>query len=162
MDNTSPHISVIILNWNGWQDTIECLETVLKNNYQNYHIFLIDNFSEDDSITRIRQWATGDWNMGIETNFPDLIYPLVKKPVRLFELNLELNIDPEEQLVKQSWENIVTACAECNHRKGGRTLQEANMSLRRVPFDPPTSAQYLFEHHLSRLWLLCSHPDQIH
>jgi len=106
MDNTSPHISVIILNWNGWQDTIECLETVLKNNYQNYHILLIDNFSEDDSITRIRQWASGDWNMEIKTSFPDLVYPLVKKPVKLLELNLEVNNNPEEQMAGQSWKNI--------------------------------------------------------
>jgi hypothetical protein len=106
MDNTFPHISVIILNWNGWQDTIECLETVLKNNYQNYHILVIDNFSEDDSIARIRQWATGDRNMEIKTSFSDLVYPLVKKPVRLFEMNLEANISLEEQLANQSWKNI--------------------------------------------------------
>ena len=47
------HVSLIILNWNGWNDTIECLESVLKSKYENYHIILIDNFSEDNSIEKV-------------------------------------------------------------------------------------------------------------
>lgn len=34
------------------------------------------------------------------------------------------------------WENVVTACRECNHRKGGRTPEEANMLLMSVPRQP--------------------------
>ena len=34
------------------------------------------------------------------------------------------------------WENIVAACKTCNHRKAGRTPQEAHMSLVRQPFRP--------------------------
>lgn len=49
---------------------------------------------------------------------------------------------------KQSWENIVTACAACNHKKGGRTLHECGMVLKRVPKSPPNSAMYLFQHYL--------------
>ena len=65
------------------------------------------------------------------------------------ELTLD-HVIPRHLGGKQSWENIVTACAECNHRKGGRTLQEANMQLRRAPYAPPSSARYMFEHHLNR------------
>lgn len=35
-----------------------------------------------------------------------------------------------------SWDNIVTACGECNRRKGNRTPGEARMPLRRVPWEP--------------------------
>jgi 5-methylcytosine-specific restriction endonuclease McrA len=35
-----------------------------------------------------------------------------------------------------SWENVVTACRDCNHRKGGRTPEEANMVLLSVPRQP--------------------------
>lgn len=35
-----------------------------------------------------------------------------------------------------SWENLVTACMPCNHRKGGRTPEEARMRLARPPFEP--------------------------
>jgi 5-methylcytosine-specific restriction endonuclease McrA len=39
------------------------------------------------------------------------------------------------------WENVVTACAPCNHRKGDRTLEEAMMELR---FPPRAPAPVLF------------------
>ena len=35
-----------------------------------------------------------------------------------------------------SWENIVTACRPCNHRKGPRTPEEARMSLLKRPVKP--------------------------
>lgn len=34
------------------------------------------------------------------------------------------------------WENIVTCCFRCNHRKGGRTPQQAGMTLIRHPRAP--------------------------
>jgi len=53
------------------------------------------------------------------------------------------------------WENLVTACPACNHRKGGRTLEQAHMRLLNLPFEPPTSASYLFGRHLkeNQEWL---------
>jgi 5-methylcytosine-specific restriction endonuclease McrA len=35
-----------------------------------------------------------------------------------------------------SWTNLLTACRECNQRKGGRTPEQAGMPLRRRPFVP--------------------------
>ncbi|HWQ14403.1 MAG TPA: HNH endonuclease [Roseiflexaceae bacterium] len=35
-----------------------------------------------------------------------------------------------------TWENVVAACRDCNHRKGGRTPEEANMTLQTVPRQP--------------------------
>lgn len=37
---------------------------------------------------------------------------------------------------RTSWENVTTACAPCNVRKGGRTPKEAHMNLRSKPFQP--------------------------
>jgi 5-methylcytosine-specific restriction endonuclease McrA len=48
----------------------------------------------------------------------------------------------------QAWSNVVTACSACNHRKGGRTLQEASMKPLRSPKEPPNSAMYIFGRHL--------------
>ena len=47
-----------------------------------------------------------------------------------------------------SWENLVAACPTCNHRKGGRTLEQAQMRLLRPPKEPPSSAHYFFARHL--------------
>ena len=47
------------------------------------------------------------------------------------------------------WENLVTACSTCNHKKGGRRLEQVNMTLRTRPQAPPASALYLFGKYLS-------------
>lgn len=47
-----------------------------------------------------------------------------------------------------TWDNMVTACPACNHRKGGRTLEQAQMRLLSIPSEPPTSAHYIFARHL--------------
>jgi 5-methylcytosine-specific restriction endonuclease McrA len=48
------------------------------------------------------------------------------------------------------WNNLVAACPSCNHRKGGRTLEQAQMRLLRLPDEPPTSAYYIFARHLGQ------------
>lgn len=54
-----PKISIIILNWNGWEDTIECLESLYRINYPNYEVIVVDNFSTNDSIQNIKGWTEG-------------------------------------------------------------------------------------------------------
>lgn len=51
-------VSIIIINWMNWKDTIECLESILKVNYTNYNIIIIDNCSKNDSIEKIKEWHT--------------------------------------------------------------------------------------------------------
>jgi 5-methylcytosine-specific restriction endonuclease McrA len=46
------------------------------------------------------------------------------------------------------WTNVVAACSHCNHRKGGRRVEEVHMRLLRVPKEPPASAVYIFGRHL--------------
>jgi len=41
-----PKVAIIILNWNGWKDTIECLESLKKITYPNYEVIVIDNGSK--------------------------------------------------------------------------------------------------------------------
>jgi GT2 family glycosyltransferase len=50
-----PKIFIIILNWNGLQDTLECLESVFKLNYPNYRVLVVDNGSTDDSVKIIER-----------------------------------------------------------------------------------------------------------
>ena len=54
-----PKVAIIILNWNGWEDTTECLESVFRNTYQNFQVIVIDNGSTDDSMEKIKDWAEG-------------------------------------------------------------------------------------------------------
>lgn len=52
-----PHIYIVILNWNGWRDTLACLESLHQINYPKYTTVVIDNGSQDDSFERISNWA---------------------------------------------------------------------------------------------------------
>jgi 5-methylcytosine-specific restriction endonuclease McrA len=51
------------------------------------------------------------------------------------ELNLD-HVIPRSQGGTSVWENVVCSCHDCNHRKGGRTPQQASMPLVRRPFKP--------------------------
>ncbi|HWQ18710.1 MAG TPA: glycosyltransferase family 2 protein, partial [Methanotrichaceae archaeon] len=44
-----PRVSVIILNWNGWRDTEDCLRSLAGIYYRNYDIIVVDNGSTDES-----------------------------------------------------------------------------------------------------------------
>jgi 5-methylcytosine-specific restriction endonuclease McrA len=46
------------------------------------------------------------------------------------------HVIPKSKGGKDTWENLVTACTSCNHKKGNRTPREAGMPLRRAPFRP--------------------------
>ena len=78
-----PRVSIIILNWNGWKDTMECLESLYKINYPNYDIIVIDNDSKDESIEKINEYCNG--NIKISSKF--FKYSKENKPIKVFEVN---------------------------------------------------------------------------
>jgi len=47
-----------------------------------------------------------------------------------------------------TWENVVAACKVCNHRKAGRTPEEAHMHMLRAPYRPSYSYFRTFYHYL--------------
>lgn len=51
----APSVFVILLNWNGWQDTVKCIDSLKSLTYPNYEIVVLDNSSTDDSVARIRE-----------------------------------------------------------------------------------------------------------
>ena len=50
----APRVTIVILNWNGYTDTIECVASVLRMAYQNFDIVVVDNGSTDESVANIR------------------------------------------------------------------------------------------------------------
>lgn len=84
----TPNVTVIILNWNSWHDTIECLESVFKIEFPNFNIILIDNNSQDDSVPRIISWLAGKFKEEIKTDFPHLVKPYADKPIQYKIFNI--------------------------------------------------------------------------
>jgi len=81
----SGKISIIIINWNGWQDTIECLESLFQIGYPNYQIVIVDNGSQDQSVKRIRDYING--RISIESPF--IKNPSTAPPRQMIEYSLE-------------------------------------------------------------------------
>ncbi len=82
MDNEKyPNVSVIIINWNGWKDTIECLESLYQINYPNFEVIVVDNGSQDESLEKIRNYAMG--KIKVKSEFFE--YDSINKPLRIIE-----------------------------------------------------------------------------
>ncbi len=76
-------VYIIILNYNGWADTIECLESVLRNDYPNYQVIVVDNNSPNNSMEYIKAWAEGNLDVWVNPSNPlrKLSFPPVPKPI---------------------------------------------------------------------------------
>jgi len=55
MNETFPKVIILVLNWNRKDFMVECLNSLLSLNYENYQIVVIDNGSEDGSEELIRE-----------------------------------------------------------------------------------------------------------
>lgn len=53
----TPAVYIIVLNYLSWRDTIECLESLLEQDYTNYKIVIVDNGSLNDSVFQLESWA---------------------------------------------------------------------------------------------------------
>jgi len=51
---TFPSVVCVVLNWNGWRDTVACLEALYAQDYPSLQVMVVDNASSDDSVERIR------------------------------------------------------------------------------------------------------------
>jgi 5-methylcytosine-specific restriction endonuclease McrA len=64
----------------------------------------------------------------------------------------DLTIDhiiPKHRGGDHIWTNVVSSCSYCNHKKGGRTLHQSGMRLKKPIKEPPASAMYLYNHYLN-------------
>lgn len=79
-------VYVVLLNWNGWRDTIACLQSLQHSKGCRLRIVVCDNASSDGSMDRIAAWAQGAQAVDIPENHrlarlldqPDLPLPYVR------------------------------------------------------------------------------------
>jgi 5-methylcytosine-specific restriction endonuclease McrA len=67
--------------------------------------------------------------------------------VRSGDLTID-HIVPRSRGGQHTWENLVSACKACNHRKGGKSLSESRMRLRSDPFEPRAGLYYAIQRRL--------------
>ena len=78
-------ISIIILNYNGFRDTIEVLSSISALEYPFFNVILIDNGSIDQSVEELTAWVHKRFTVDIYQN--DVLDPSVKKFVSANENN---------------------------------------------------------------------------
>lgn len=97
-----PKVAVVLVNWNGKDDTLECLASLAKIEYSNKEIIVVDNGSRDDSVAVIHAafphvtlletgknlGFTGGNNVGIER-------ALSHNADYIFLLNNDTTIEPQ-------------------------------------------------------------------
>ncbi len=80
-----PLTYALVLNWNGWPDTLACLESLLRQSDSQLRIVVWDNGSSDDSVERIAAWAEGrlDPLPVLPPSLQPCVRPACSKPLRL-------------------------------------------------------------------------------
>ena len=81
VEKMNAKVLIIILNWNGWRDTIEYLESLYQITYPNYDVIVVDNGSEDESIEKIKEYCEG--KIKVESKF--FGYPNENKLIKSIE-----------------------------------------------------------------------------
>jgi GT2 family glycosyltransferase len=85
IDGKPKKISIIILNWNGWKDTVECLESLGRILYPFYEVIVVDNGSVDESIEKIKEYCNGK----IQTGSKFFTYDKGNKTIKIIEYTRE-------------------------------------------------------------------------
>lgn len=75
------NVAMVVLNWNSWSNTVECLESLQRLTYPDYRMLVVDNGSTDDSVKNIKSWAGG--HVPVESDFFE--FDARTKPVRVVE-----------------------------------------------------------------------------
>jgi GT2 family glycosyltransferase len=111
----SSKVSIVVLNWNGWQQTVCCLATLFESTYDNYEVILIDNGSNSIDLEKIHEWLDNR----ITAKTKSVLTSIEAKPKVVYEYSrLELSqtrVDPREKslTIIKSEKNLGFA-AGCN------------------------------------------------
>jgi GT2 family glycosyltransferase len=99
----APKVFVVLVNWNSWEHTVECLESIYRSDYPNYQVIIVDNDSADDSLANIAAWANGE--LAVPTGATDQmkVYsaPPVPKPIDCVSLSLQQTKENQLDLLPQ-------------------------------------------------------------
>lgn len=59
MKHKPPFVVATVLNYNGWKDAAECVQSLLSSSYPNLKVIIVDNCSTDDSVVELSRLADG-------------------------------------------------------------------------------------------------------
>ena len=139
--------SVLVLNTNYAPMDI-CTAKRAICHYYNEKVDILESYKEDvhspsitlslPSIVRLKDYVKHNQmdviltrrNLLVRDNYECQYCGSKKSPLTMD------HVKPKKQGGKDSWENLVAACQNCNRKKGNRTPDEAKMPLKRIPRKP--------------------------
>lgn len=132
-------IYVVLVNTNGWRNTIECLESVLRSDYAATRVFVMDNGSSDGSLDQIQAWADGRLAPPTDPTgrLTHLVVPPVRKPVAMARLGR----DELEAGAPIDWARHRVAVVACGANLGFTGAN--NVAIRRVLHSEPDASVLL-------------------
>ena len=96
-----PKVFIIILNWNGYQDTVECLQSVRRLTYPSCKVIVVDNGSSDGSAAKLKEefkevfYIENKENLGFATgNNVGISYALENGADYILLLNNDTVVEP--------------------------------------------------------------------
>jgi len=61
-------VYVVLVNYNGWEDTVACLDSLFRSDYPRFRVIVCDNGSGDGSLDRIAAWAKRPSDVPLRTS----------------------------------------------------------------------------------------------
>ncbi|UTW55876.1 glycosyltransferase [Kordiimonas sp. SCSIO 12610] len=61
-------LAIVIVNYNSWEDLIECIESIYSSKSSGYKVIVCDNASHDGSVEKLLEWVDG--KLDLEFNGP--------------------------------------------------------------------------------------------
>lgn len=101
-------VYIILVNYEAWRDTLECLESLYKLSHHNSQIIVVDNSETSESINQIKSWALGASHKKVPTLHKRIVYPLQPKPIKfkiISQKESESNFYDETVLIIKAQEN---------------------------------------------------------
>lgn len=79
-------VCIVLVNYKTWQDTVECMESILRSDYKQYQIVVVDNGGDDDSWEQMLKWTRGERTIDLDplNKLNKHIFPPVHKPILYF------------------------------------------------------------------------------
>jgi GT2 family glycosyltransferase len=105
-----PGTAIILVNWNGWRDTVECLESLLRLESDDFAIIVVDNGSTDGSAAELERWA-GAAPVGPPSGAPWAGFPAERRRQPRLRRETGLAFDGATVLLVEAGANLGFAAA---------------------------------------------------
>ena len=110
----------------------------------------IDRGERPDFLAETAHVRTGDWTVApypaaLADRRVEITGPVERKMmINAFNSGARCFMADFDDANSPTWDNVVTACSDCNRRKGGRTPEQAGLKLVRPPQRPQGLGNILF------------------